>query len=157
MKVKADPRHCARKLALTSIFSWLFSEPDISQCLEVSKEHILSDTCEYDEPLYQQIVEGVKEHRQGIDGIIQECAPEWPLEKISKVDLVILRIAIFELVYGKNTPVKVSIDEGVELAKEFGGETSHKFVNGVLGTVVDRFIEKDSSKKKKEEKAEEED
>jgi N utilization substance protein B len=150
MKVRADPRHCARKLAVTSIFSWLFSEPDLSQCLEVSKEYILNENCEFDEELYLHIVDGVKEHKQGIDGIIQECAPEWPLDKISKVDLVILRIAIFELVYGKSTPIKVSIDEAVELAKEFGGDTSHKFVNGVLGTVVDRFIEKDDSKKQAE-------
>jgi N utilization substance protein B len=56
---------------------------------------------------------------------------------------VILRISIFELVYGKGTPVKVAIDEAVELAKEFGGDTSHKFINGVLGTVVERFVTKD--------------
>ena len=143
MKVKADPRHAARKLALTSIFSWLFSETDASKCLEVSKEHILNSEYVYDHDLYNSIVEGVKLHRQGIDGIIQECAPEWPLDKISKVDLVILRISIFELVYGKGTPVKVAIDEAVELAKEFGGDTSHKFINGVLGTVVERFVTKD--------------
>jgi N utilization substance protein B len=59
------------------------------------------------------------------------------LDKISKVDLVILRIAIFEILYGKHkVPEKVAIDEAVELAKEFGNETSSKFVNGVLGTVV---------------------
>ena len=76
------------------------------------------------------------------DKLISECAPEWPISQINKVDLSILRLAIFELTNEK-TPKKVVIDEAVELAKEFGAESSSKFVNGVLGTVVSKLFPKD--------------
>lgn len=91
-----------------------------------------------DHELTAHIISGVKSHKTEIDEIIEQCAPDWPLDKISKVDLVILRIAIFEILYGKGrVPDKVAIDEAVELAKEFGNDTSSKFVNGVLGTVIE--------------------
>lgn len=136
MKSKADPRHAARKLALSSIFSWLFSESNDDNTLVLSSE--LLEEAGADFELTQYLVSGVKEHKKEIDEIITQCAPDWPLDKISKVDLVILRIAIFEVLYGKGkTPEKVAIDEAVELAKEFGNDTSSKFVNGVLGTVSD--------------------
>uniref|UniRef100_A0A7C4XGY4 Transcription antitermination protein NusB n=1 Tax=candidate division WWE3 bacterium TaxID=2053526 RepID=A0A7C4XGY4_UNCKA len=134
MKSKSDPRHNARKLALTSIFCWLFSDPDDEECLLLSQD--LLDTPEYDKKLVNEIVQGVKDHRKEIDNLIKQNAPDWPLDKISKVDLVILRIAIFEVVFSKSVPDKVAIDEAVELAKEFGNDTSSKFVNGVLGTVA---------------------
>jgi N utilization substance protein B len=135
MKSKSDPRHAARKLALSSIFCWLFSEPSEDETLVLSKE-LLNDPSQ-DLDLASYVIAGVKKHKSEIDQIITQCAPDWPLDKISKVDLVILRIAIFEILYGKHkVPEKVAIDEAVELAKEFGNETSSKFVNGVLGTVV---------------------
>lgn len=70
-----------------------------------------------------------------IDAMIQKSAPEWPIEKIAKIDLAILRLAVSELVAGKEPP-KVVIDEAVEIAKEYGNENSSKFVNGVLGTIL---------------------
>ena len=142
MKTKADPRHTSRKLALSAIFSWLFAEHDTKQSINVSKEILESEGIDYDDKLTDFIVEGVKKNVSEIDNIIEECAPEWPIDKISKIDLVILRIAIFEILYSKKTPVKVAIDEAVEIAKEFGNDTSHKFVNGVLGTVVDNYVKK---------------
>lgn len=135
MKAKTDPRHNSRKLALSSIFCWLFNDTETEACALLSKEHLESE--EIDEGLTDYIVTTVKNHLDEIDKIIEKAAPEWPIEKISKVDLVILRIAISEIVFGEKTPVKVAIDEAVELAKEFGNDTSHKFVNGVLGTVVE--------------------
>ncbi|NMB70356.1 transcription antitermination factor NusB [candidate division WWE3 bacterium] len=135
MKAKTDPRHNSRKLALSSIFCWLFNDTETEACALLSKEHL--DSEEIDQFLTDYIVGSVKEHLDDIDSIIEKAAPEWPIEKISKVDLVILRIAIAEIVFGNKTPVKVGIDEAVELAKEFGNDTSHKFVNGVLGTVVE--------------------
>ena len=140
MKSITDPRHNARRLALSSIFCWMFNDPDLDATIDLSKE--LLDSSETDEDLTHNIVSGVKKHLNEIGEIIRECAPDWPLDKISKADLVILRIAVFETVYGKGTPVKVAIDEAVELAKEFGNETSHKFVNGVLGTVVENHSPK---------------
>jgi N utilization substance protein B len=134
MKSKTDPRHAARKLALSSIFCWLFSESNDTDCLVLSKD--LLEEAETDSELTDTIIEGVKQNNKEIDEIIEKCAPEWPLDKISKVDLVILRIAVFELMFSKKTPQKVAIDESIELAKEFGNDTSAKFVNGVLGSVV---------------------
>ncbi|MBT6401328.1 transcription antitermination factor NusB [candidate division WWE3 bacterium] len=134
MKSKNDPRHNARKLALTSIFCWIFSEPDPDDCLTLSQD--LLETNNADIKLTNAITKGVQDNRQAIDDLITKNAPEWPLDKIAKVDLVILRIAIFEVAFNEETPQRVAIDEAVELAKEFGNETSSKFINGVLGSIV---------------------
>jgi len=135
-----DPRHTSRKLALSSIFSWSFAEPNIEENISASAEILEEEGIEYDDELTRFIVDGVREHIDEIDKIIEEGAPDWPLDKIAKIDLVILRIAIFEVLFGKKTPVRVAIDEAVEIAKEFGNDTSHKFINGVMGTVVERYL-----------------
>lgn len=137
MKSRSDPRHAARELALSSIFCWLFSEQSEELAIELSRE-LLELTSE-EKKLFDQLVAGVKKHIDEIDRIIETSAPEWPLEKISKVDLVILRLATFEIVFNKDVPTKVAIDEAVELGKEFGNDTSHKFINGVLGTIADKY------------------
>ena len=135
-----DPRHTSRKLALSSIFSWSFAEPDMEKNIQASAEILEEEGVSYDDELTKFLVDGVREHIDEIDKIVEECAPDWPLDKIAKIDLVILRIAIFEILFGKKTPTKVAIDEAVEIAKEFGNETSHKFINGVLGTVVEKYL-----------------
>ena len=91
-----------------------------------------------------ELVKGVFEHQKEIDEIIQKTAPQWPLAQISIVDRNILRIGIYELLFGdkKAVPPKVAINEAIELAKGFGGENSGKFVNGVLGTVY-KLIEQE--------------
>lgn len=71
-----------------------------------------------------------------IDEKIGNAAPEWPIDKIAKIDLAVLRLAVFELTTDKKEPPKVVIDEAIELAKEFGNEHSSKFINGVLGTIL---------------------
>lgn len=71
-----------------------------------------------------------------LDHAIQTAAPEWPVSKIAKIDLAVLRLAAYELLMEKSQPPKVVIDEAIELAKEFGGDNSPKFVNGVLGTIL---------------------
>lgn len=137
MKSKSDPRHNARRLALASVFCWLFSDPDNRLCLELSQEVL--ECQNVDTALVDRIVAGVQENTSEIDRLVQKCAPEWPINKISKVDLVILRIAIWEIMHEQEAPEKVVIDEAVELAKEFGNDTSPKFVNGVLGSVIDQL------------------
>ena len=146
MKGKNDPRHLARIIALQSLFEWSLNSINIEEILNRnSNAYVQIDTPEenkskVDSQLANLIVKGVTENLDSIDTIIQNSAPEWPLSQIAKVDLEILRIAIFELCMAKNVPPKVAIDEAVELAKEFGGENSSKFVNGVLGTVVKKMI-----------------
>jgi len=84
----------------------------------------------------QQIVSGVLAHKSQLDRLITEMAPDWPLEQMAVVDRNILRIAIYEIIVDSQTPVKVAINEAVELAKLFGSDSSRRFVNGVLGTLV---------------------
>jgi transcription antitermination factor NusB len=78
---------------------------------------------------------GRARHQAAIDGIIGPAAPEWPVEQIAKIDKIILRIGVYELMIKRDVPPKVAINEAVELAKTFGGENSSKFINGVLGTI----------------------
>ena len=83
------------------------------------------------------LIDGVLENREAIDNIIVQFAPTWPLGQMPKVDRNILEIAIYEMMLSDETPPKVAINEAVELAKAFGSESSPKFVNGVLGSVME--------------------
>jgi len=95
-----------------------------------------------------RLVKGVLEHLQDLDRIIEDIATDWPLEQMAIIDRNILRIAIYEITVDKQTPVKVAINEAVELAKLFGSDSSRRFVNGVLGTLVSRqdLVPAESSK-----------
>lgn len=86
----------------------------------------------------RELVSGVVTHRERIDQMIHDKAPAWPLEQIPAVDRNILRLAIYEIMVDNRVPVRVAINEAVELAKAFGGESSPKFINGVLGAVSAR-------------------
>jgi N utilization substance protein B len=83
----------------------------------------------------RSLVEGVLESKERVDHLIEETAPAWPLDQIAAIDRNILRLAIYEIVVDNKVPMRAAINEAVELAKEFGGETSPKFINGVLGSV----------------------
>jgi len=133
MPIARDPRHEARRVALSTIFSWSFMSSNNENTEDLSLEAL--DVSEYDAELAQSLIRGVQDNIETIDKLIAEAAPEWPIDKIPKVDLVALRIAIYELTIAKKVPEKVAIDEAIELAKEFGNDTSSKFVNGVLGTI----------------------
>ena len=85
----------------------------------------------------RRLVQGVLSHRSVLDVFIHRHAPEWPLEQMAYIDRNILRIAIFEFAIDGQTPVKVAINEAVELAKTFGSDSAPRFVNGVLGTLVE--------------------
>ena len=83
----------------------------------------------------EELVRGVLDNRERIDQTIRETAPAWPLEQVSAVDRNILRLAIYEILIDNKVPMRAAINEAVELAKDFGGENSPKFINGVLGSV----------------------
>ncbi len=85
------------------------------------------------------LVTGVLKHRDNLDQVIAQHAPEWPLDQIAIIDRNILRIAIHELTQDKKLPVKVVINEAVEIAKLFGAEGSPRFINGVLGSITDEW------------------
>ena len=83
-----------------------------------------------------EFTQTISPHLPAIDAAIQSAAPEWPIDKIAKIDLAILRLAAYELMIERKEPPKVIIDEAIELAKTYGNDNSAKFVNGVLGTIL---------------------
>jgi len=89
------------------------------------------------EKFARELVKGTIEHQEKINTIISTYAPAWPIDQMSTVDRNILRVAIYELLIHGKTPNKVVINEAVEIGKIFGSESSGKFVNGVLGSVID--------------------
>ena len=94
----------------------------------------------------REIAEGVLENEVEIDKLIAKLAPAWPVKQIPIVDRNVLRIAIFEMVYNKSAPLKVIINEAVELAKAYGSTSSSRFINGVLGSMVEQgFITKQTA------------
>lgn len=115
MKRKSDPRHQKRIYLIQQLFSWDFQ----------SKKKPVSE------------LEPIISHLSELDKCITQAAPTWPINQINKIDLAILRLATYELLLEKATPPKVVIDEAIELAKAYGGESSPSFVNGVLGKLID--------------------
>ena len=130
-------RHLSRSIVLQSLYEWDF----------YSKKGLLKNIIERDikdfgpglEDLdfIYKLSEGVEKHMPQLDEIIEKAAPEWPIAQISIIDRNVLRIGLYELLYANKdeVPPKVAINESIELAKTFAGQTSGKFVNGVLGTV----------------------
>lgn len=112
MKTAKDPRHQARIDAVKTLFAQTFSE----------------------QPNLTGLSGEVIAKKEVLDAKIVEAAPAWPIEKLNRIDLAILRLAVYELL-GKETPPKVVIDEAVEIAKRYGSENSASFINGVLGTI----------------------
>lgn len=119
MKTATDPRHIRRKNAVKFLFAESFTH----------QKNI------------PELVLAIQKQTEEINKIIVESAPTWPIDKINKIDLAILHLAIYEL-KNEDTPPKVIIDEAVEIAKEFGSESSGSFVNGVLGTIYDNICKK---------------
>jgi len=130
-------RHLSRSIAMQSLYEWDFNDfkIDLNEVAEKNIQEFGSGLEEFD--LIWELILGVKEKKDFIDDIIIKTAPEWPLPQINILDRNILRIGIYELIFGnkESVPPKVAINEAIELAKNFGGESSRKFVNGVLGTV----------------------
>jgi len=131
-------RHLSRSIAMQSLYEWDFNGKKKENLDKIVAKNIeeFGPGLE-DKDFVWQIVKGVVSHLSDIDKIIEKAAPEWPLEQITIIDRNILRIGLFELLYEdkKEVPPKVAINEAIELAKGFGGESSGKFINGVLGTV----------------------
>ncbi len=130
-------RHLSRSIAMQSLYEWDFSgkKADLEKTVEKNIQEFGPGL--EDQSFAWQLVTGVVQHLPEIDKIIEKAAPEWPIDQINIVDRNVLRIGLYELLYEDKTavPPKVAINEAIELAKNFGGESSGKFINGVLGTV----------------------
>ena len=131
-------RHLSRSIVLQSLFEWDFNGHKIDGTDEVLERNIAEFAPGLNDATFMsELLKNVLAKQQELDLIIEKAAPAWPIDRISVVDRNVLRIGLFELLFGdrKEVPPKVAINEAIELAKTFGGETSGKFVNGVLGTV----------------------
>lgn len=136
----ASNRHLGRIIALQTLYEEEFRHEcnDTDFVLKDVLERNISRYADMvdDRKFIEDLIEGVDTHQAEIDALLQPIAPEWPIDKIARMDRLVLRIGAYELSYRGDVPPKVVINEAVELAKAFGGDNSSKFINGVLGTLL---------------------
>lgn len=131
-------RHLSRSIVLQSLFEWdlnAIERKDVITVLDRNIEEFAQNKT--DRPFMEKLLDGILGKQPELDLVIEKAAPEWPIDRISPVDRNILRLGLYELLFAdrKEVPAKVAINEAIELAKQFGGENSSRFVNGVLGAV----------------------
>lgn len=129
-------RHLGRMIVMQTLYLWDFGgqkDAGIADALEYNLKEFAPEF--EDRGFVESMLNGVLEHRAEIDEMIVTYAPQWPLAQITVIDRNILRIGVYELKFAPEIPAKVAINESIELAKTFGGESSGKFVNGVLGAI----------------------
>jgi len=148
-------RHLSRSIAMQSLYEWDFYGQK-EGCLEKVSERNIKEFGPglEDVTFVWDLIRGVAKHLAELDKIIEKAAPEWPILQIPIVDRNVLRIGLFELLYSnkEEVPPKVAINESIELAKTFGGESSGKFINGVLGTVYKNLSPEEAETKEQESK-----
>ncbi len=140
-------RHLARTLAMQSLFLWDFNSKKEKDLTTLTKEVFLNFAPSFDDNGFvENLVKGVMKNISEIDKYIIKYATEWTLDQITIVDRNILRIGVFELIYDNSIPARVAINEAIEIAKAFGGVSSGKFVNGVLGAIYSAHKDIDNKK-----------
>lgn len=149
-------RHLSRSIVVQSLYEWDFLGLPKEKINEIVERDIVEFGPGMDDTEFiWKLINGIFDNLTKIDKIIEKAAPAWPLDQINTIDRNVLRIGIFELLFGDRSevPPKVAINEAIELAKTFGGESSSKFINGVLGTIYKEIGEpgKDYKKEEKEE------
>lgn len=139
-------RHLARTIAMQALYEWDFS----SGQREIKKivEHAFTEFAPSfdDKGFVEDLVRGVMDNLETLNNLIVKYAPEWPLDQITVIDRNVLRLGVYELKFSEAVPSKVAINEAIELAKTFGGESSGKFVNGVLGAIYRDIISRGEEK-----------
>ena len=147
-------RHLARSIVMQTLFEWDVKEKD-NTILESALKRNLDEFGPGLENVHfiEELLKGIANKQKLIDEIIEKAAPDWPIDKIAIVDRNVLRLGLYELVFGdrEQVPPKVAINEAIELAKSYGGENSGRFINGVLGAIYREMGEpgKDDGPKKK--------
>jgi N utilization substance protein B len=129
-------RRRARRVTLETLYEYDIADHDPDEILEHRTRANPMERVGVE--FAQHLVHGVILHKQEIDALIVRFAPEWPLDQMAVIDRNVLRIAIFEFLMDGGTPVKVAINEAVELAKTYGSDSAPRFINGVLGTLADQ-------------------
>lgn len=145
-------RHLLRTIAMQTLYEWDFYNQDNSRLDEFLKKN-MQEFAKGEEGIdfVKNTVLGVVKNVKEIDKTIVEAAPQWPIGQIALVERNILRLGVYELIYSKEIPPKVAINEAIELAKTFGGKTSGKFVNGVLGGIYKKIQEQEGKKAQSQE------
>lgn len=144
-------RHLARTLAMQSLYQWDFRGKNSHALSLIVDSTVGAFAPDFqDDGFVEGLIRGVLKNIDGIDSYIAKYAPDWPIDQITVVDRNILRIGGFELLYDENIPPKVAINEAIEIGKAFGGESSGRFINGVLGAIYKENKDAiDASKKEK--------
>ncbi|MGQ9508889.1 MAG: transcription antitermination factor NusB [Thermodesulfobacteriota bacterium] len=133
-------RRRSREFALQVLYQLEINTQDINKILEHLRENVLSGS--EDREFTERIVRGVREHLKEIDHLLEEFLENWRLDRLSSVDRNILRLALFELLYCKEIPPKVTINEAIDLGKRYGTEDSGAFINGVLDRIQNEVLRK---------------
>ncbi|WP_419873820.1 transcription antitermination factor NusB [Candidatus Pristimantibacillus sp. PTI5] len=137
-------RRLAREIAISSLYQMEMNEVSASDAVDMLMEELRHDNeigadpseASSTDEFSRELVTGVMEHRQAIDGMLQQYLTGWQIDRLSRVDRQVLRLACYEMVFRDDVPPKATINEAIELAKHFGTEESGKFVNGVLGKLL---------------------
>ena len=129
----ASFRHLSRIVTMQTLFTYEFHGGDLQQVLDYTMQEFGGKA---DKHFVTELLDGVMKHKQELQKIITEKAPEWPFDKIAPIDRAILEIGAYEILFSKEVPAVVAINEAIELAKQYGSENSAKFVNGVLSSVM---------------------
>lgn len=151
-------RHLQRSVVMQSLFEWDFQGQHRERALAILRKNLGEFAAGLDDADFaRRLMEGALDHQETIDTLIVKCAPEWPLDQVSVVDRNILRLGIYELMFGDydEVPPKVAINEAIELGKTFGSDSTPRFVNGVLGTIYREMgepMKDDTSEKHKAER-----
>ena len=133
-------RKTAREVTMKLAFAKMFDGECEETYQEVLDKSGINEAPTEEDIIYsQEVLKGLEEHEADIDALIDEIAIGWRIERMPKVDLSVLRVAIYEMVYRDDIPHGVSINEAVELAKQLGGERSSAYINGMLGTLAKRL------------------
>jgi len=143
-------RHLCRIIVLQSLYQWSFWNYPESKWKDFLEENLKEFGEDIDEPNFaRKLMEGVVTHLDFIDEIIKKSTKNWPFEKISLMEKNILRIAVYEIYFQNHeeVPIRVSINEAIILAKSFVNESASKFINGVLGTVYENYIQASQTKR----------
>jgi len=135
-------RHLARSITMQALYQWDFKDQPTAILPAIIEQNIVEfgNELKDDVDFIHQTANGVIEHLSEIDSLIKQYATNWPIEQINFVDRNILRIGIYELRFSSSIPAKVAINEAIEIAKTYGGPTSGKFVNGILGALYNDMV-----------------
>lgn len=129
-------RRKSREVAMSLLFEMSINKEDHSEIIENFKEHTDIDLSDVDMEYVTRVLKGIQENMQALDSKIEQNLINWKLYRLSKIDLAILRISTYEILFDTDIPNRVAVNEGIELAKKYSEEKSFQFINGVLGKII---------------------